>query len=227
MIKIKNNRINIKSSEDGSYNPMPSTTCDSTYEIAKRHGFTGTEEEWNNSSGGTTEHTARAGVSDVAGSLSLKQAIGSSINPTYINAEGNPSIMNYTLTSAHSMEASDTADTKTRTLMTNVAMQAEIKKITNIVDDLYAKITVPYDVSNLTYNGEEQSPVWEGYDESMCVIGGVTSATNAGTYITTFTPIAPYIWKDGKEGTREIKWQIKRASVIEPTPNGELYYTGD
>jgi len=42
----------------------------------------------------------------------------------------------------------------------------------------------------LVYNGNEQSPVWSNYDSSTLTIGGVYSATNAGTYEATFTPKA-------------------------------------
>ena len=46
--------------------------------------------------------------------------------------------------------------------------------------------------SNLTYNGNAQSPTIYGYDENTMTMGGVTSATDAGTYQITFTPKSGY-----------------------------------
>lgn len=57
-------------------------------------------------------------------------------------------------------------------------------------------IEMPTISGDLTYNGETQSPKLNGYDENTMVLGGTTSAVNAGTYTLTVTPKANYQWKD-------------------------------
>ena len=73
-------------------------------------------------------------------------------------------------------------------------------------------ISAPSYSGTLTYTGLEQSPTWDGYDSSTMTIGGVTSATDAGTYITTFTPNEDYEWEDYTQDTIEVEWTIEKAT---------------
>ena len=53
-------------------------------------------------------------------------------------------------------------------------------------------LEVPIVTSNLTYNGNAQSPTIYGYDENTMTMGGVTSGTDIGTYQIAFTPKSGY-----------------------------------
>lgn len=90
--------------------------------------------------------------------------------------------------------------------------------------------------NNLTYNGNAQSVsganYWNNYNTSYMTIGGTTSATNAGTYIATFTPGSNYRWADGTTTAINVNWTINRAAgslSVNPTTvalNGNNYNSG-
>ena len=103
-----------------------------------------------------------------------------------------------------------------------------------------AEVDVPTVSGTLTYNGTAQSPVLVGYDEDTMLKGGTTSATNAGNYTITFTPINNYQWSDGTTETKSVAWSIGKAvpvlslspnsvSVSTDTPSATvaITYTGD
>lgn len=95
-----------------------------------------------------------------------------------------------------------------------------ITKVVNKID------VVPSQNGSLTYNGSNQSPVWNNYNPDVLTIGGVTQATNAGTYKATFTPKETYAWADGTEGAKEVTWTIGKATVSQPVQSGNLTYNG-
>ena len=90
--------------------------------------------------------------------------------------------------------------------------------------------------SNLTYTGSAQSvssaSYWNNYNTSYMTIGGTTSATNAGTYIATFTPGSNYRWADGTTTAINVNWTINKATgslSVNPTIvaiNGNNYSSG-
>lgn len=90
--------------------------------------------------------------------------------------------------------------------------------------------------NNLTYNGSAQSvssaSYWNNYNTSYMTISGTTSATNAGTYIATFTPGSNYRWADGTTIAINVNWTINRATgslSVNPTTvalNGNNYNSG-
>ena len=90
--------------------------------------------------------------------------------------------------------------------------------------------------SNLTYTGSAQSvssaSYWNNYNTSYMTIGGTTSATNAGTYIATFTPGSNYRWADGTTTAINVNWTITKATgslSVSPTTvtiNGNNYSSG-
>lgn len=90
--------------------------------------------------------------------------------------------------------------------------------------------------SNLTYAGSAQSvsstSYWNNYNTSYMTIGGTTSATNAGTYIATFTPRSNYRWSDGTTSAINVNWTINKATgslSVSPTTvaiNGNNYSSG-
>jgi len=53
-------------------------------------------------------------------------------------------------------------------------------------------------------------------------IGGTTSATNAGTYIATFTPNENYQWEDGTNTAKEVQWSIGKAVGVISTSAAAL-----
>lgn len=80
--------------------------------------------------------------------------------------------------------------------------------------------TVPSMSNVLTYDGNILSPSWNDYDPEQLILGGVTSAVNAGTYIATFTPTDAYEWADGSLEAKEIEWSIGKAEgslTVSPT----------
>lgn len=81
---------------------------------------------------------------------------------------------------------------------------------------------VPSQSGTLTYNEEEQSPVWSNYDSSKMTIDGETTATNAGTYTVTFTPTHNYTWSDGTDIGKEIEWQIGKANGLITVDKSEI-----
>ena len=97
-------------------------------------------------------------------------------------------------------------------------------------------VTKPTWKSNLTYTGSAQSvssaSYWNNYNTSYMTIGGTTSATNAGTYIATFTPGSNYRWTDGTTTAINVNWTINKATgslSVSPTTvaiNGNNYSSG-
>ena len=97
-------------------------------------------------------------------------------------------------------------------------------------------VTKPTWKNNLTYNGSAQSvssaSYWNNYNTSYMTISGTTSATNAGTYIATFTPGSNYRWADGTTTAINVNWTINRATgslSVNPTTvalNGNNYSSG-
>ena len=86
-------------------------------------------------------------------------------------------------------------------------------------------ITAP-SFSNYTYDGGEKIgvPSGEGY-----TLGGIVSATNAGTYTATakLDDADNCEWADGTTANREITWSIAKAKIDVPTANTGLAYTGE
>lgn len=72
--------------------------------------------------------------------------------------------------------------------------------------------TVPSQSGTLTYSGNAQSPTLSGYDSSKMTLGGTTSATNAGTYTETVTPLDDYMWSDGTTTAKSVSWTIGKAA---------------
>ena len=97
-------------------------------------------------------------------------------------------------------------------------------------------VTKPTWKNNLTYTGSAQSvssaSYWNNYNTSYMTIGGTTSATNAGTYIATFTPGSNYRWADGTTSAINVNWTINKATgslSVNPTTvaiNGNNYSSG-
>ena len=86
--------------------------------------------------------------------------------------------------------------------------------------------TVPTQNGVLNYTGSPQSPVWNSYNPETLTLGGVTTGTNAGSYVATFTPKEGYQWADGTVSEKEVTWTINRATVTPPSQSGALTYTG-
>lgn len=89
----------------------------------------------------------------------------------------------------------------------------------NIKDLPYISLTnnvaipLPSVTNSLTYNGVEQAPVWNNYDSSQLIKSGVSKATNAGKYSTTFIPQPGYCWTDGSITQKTVTWEIKKATL--------------
>ena len=104
------------------------------------------------------------------------------------------------------------------------AADAALEAITKLAHTIDA---VPTQNGSLTYTGSEQSPTWNSYNPDTLIIGGVTKATNAGSYIATFTPAEGYTWGDDTNTTKEVTWTISRATIAKaPSQSGSLTYTG-
>lgn len=99
----------------------------------------------------------------------------------------------------------------------------------NVVWKISGKVisNIPSPKSNLTYNGSSQAMTWNDYDSSQLIIGGIQSATDAGTYTATFTPQKGYVWSDGTRNAREVQWTIQKMEVSVPSQRGILTYNGN
>ncbi|MDE6260402.1 MAG: hypothetical protein K2M42_06005 [Oscillospiraceae bacterium] len=87
---------------------------------------------------------------------------------------------------------------------------------------------IPTQYGELTYNGEEQTLVLNGYDSATVLLTGVTKATDAGEYEALATPKQPFFWgADGSNDTKPIKWVIGRQPVEAVTQSNDLTYTGE
>lgn len=74
-------------------------------------------------------------------------------------------------------------------------------------------VDVPSQSGTLTYNGAVQSPEWDHQIfDFQFTIGGTASAVNAGTYTVNLTPKDDYMWEDGTRNTRNVSWNIQKAS---------------
>lgn len=85
---------------------------------------------------------------------------------------------------------------------------------------------VPTQSGNLTYNGESQSPMWSAYNSGQLDISGTMSASSAGTYTVTFTPINGTKWWDGTESPKTGTWSIWKKAVAIPKVSGGYVYNG-
>lgn len=75
-----------------------------------------------------------------------------------------------------------------------------------------ASLTVPAQSGTLTYSGSAQSPTLSGYDSAKMTLGGVTSATAAGTYSATVALGDNYQWSDGTTEVKTVTWTIAKAA---------------
>ena len=104
----------------------------------------------------------------------------------------------------------------------------EVTEITFVkVEVSEAALVIPSQADILFYTGAEITPAWDHYDNSQIVIGGRTSAINAGQYTAIFTPAYGYKWSDGTKTQKSVAWEIKRAIISAvPMQNAELSYDG-
>lgn len=87
--------------------------------------------------------------------------------------------------------------------------------------------SIPTQYGEPVYTGEEIELELNGFDPSGMILGGTTSATDAGSYVATVTLKAGYYWSDGKSDTKDINWVIKPANVGNvPTITGSYTYNG-
>ena len=103
------------------------------------------------------------------------------------------------------------------------AAEKALEEITSMTSVINA---VPSQSGALTYNGQAQTPSWNNYDPTALELGGVTSGTDAGSYIATFTPKEGYKWADETTEAKQVTWTIGRATVSLPTQSGSLTYSG-
>ncbi len=107
----------------------------------------------------------------------------------------------------------DTGTTETRTQTWTIGRAA--------IED------IPSQASALVFDGTVQSPTWDDYNPTELTIGGMTSATEAGTYTATFTPTANYQWSDTTITAKSVTWEISSATVAVPTvTNTSKTYNG-
>lgn len=107
----------------------------------------------------------------------------------------------------------------------------ELTELRDKVEDAINKVLtniagVPFPKNTLTYTGAEQSPEWNGFDETCMEISGDTVGTNAGEYTAIFTAKKGYQWSDGT-AVKTVKWTIDRAVIAAiPSQSGSLTYNG-
>lgn len=72
--------------------------------------------------------------------------------------------------------------------------------------------SIPTQDGILTYNGNQQEPIWNDYDADKMTIGGTAIETNAGYYNATFTPTSNYCWSDNSTDAKTAMWTIGKAN---------------
>ncbi|WP_409969628.1 tail fiber protein [Bengtsoniella intestinalis] len=70
----------------------------------------------------------------------------------------------------------------------------------------------PSQSGTLTYTGSTLTPTWLNYTTAQLTIGGVTSATVAGSYSATFAPTSNYQWSGGSTSAVTVTWAISKAA---------------
>lgn len=86
---------------------------------------------------------------------------------------------------------------------------------------------VPSQANELTYTGGVLTPTWNDYDSTQLTMEGTESATNAGDYTVTFTPVYGYVWADSTSETKDVVWTIDKAIVTDiPSYIGTIIYNG-
>ena len=107
-------------------------------------------------------------------------------------------------------------------------LTAFLKSLEEVTNTDRAIQNIPTQYGTLTYTGEEQALVLNGYDAATILLTGVTKATEAGEYKALATPKHPHYWgADGSTDTKEITWTIGRKPVEMPTQTNSLIYTGE
>lgn len=90
-------------------------------------------------------------------------------------------------------------------------------------------LKVPRQNVTLTYNGEEQTPSWSGFDggQMWIVEGSTLEATDAGTYSVAFALLDGYAWDDGSNNAKTVNWTIERATIEKvPSQSNTLFQDG-
>lgn len=128
--KFKNNILNIKNPNTGLFESIPALAGDSAYQIAVKNGYEGSEEEWleyiSGTTGGTITNAIRAEKADA---LNVATAVGSTVEPIYINDYGKPIKCGVKLGEAAKYAVSDDPNETERALMTNEAMGTLINDV--------------------------------------------------------------------------------------------------
>ena len=83
---------------------------------------------------------------------------------------------------------------------------------------------------DLTYNGKNQSPVWNYFNpDEVEIVGGTASAVNAGTYTIQFKPRMKYVFPNGTKKIYSTTWTINKAnnvvSLSESTGDVKIKFT--
>ena len=71
--------------------------------------------------------------------------------------------------------------------------------------------TVPSQQGTITYNGTEQTAVWNNFNADELTVSGNTG-TDAGTYTASFTPKVGYQWSDRTTTAKTASWVIDKAN---------------
>lgn len=203
MVEVKCNILNPRNEDDGKYYPMSETSGETSYQIAVRNGYEGTEADWKKETSGTVEYVDTAGIANK--SMSFKDtSVGSETQPVFINSKGQPTAIGFTLGNSCELNATDNIEVEERAVATTFALQKALL-------DLFAKAIVPTVNGINTYDGTLQSPEFLNYDERLVSAKGTLKATNAGNYTAIFEPISPYTWEDGTNDEIDVKWRIEKA----------------
>lgn len=132
-----------------------------------------------------------------------------------------------TASSAKTTAEKAATDAATAAASAEAAQKAAEQALEQITEMTSVINAVPSQSGVLTYNGQVQSPVWNNYDTTALDLGGVTSGTDAGTYVATFTPKEGYKWSDDTTDAKEVAWSIGRAVIATvPSQSGILTYSG-
>ena len=156
---LKRNILNIRNPNTGLFEAVPMMVGESAYQIAVRHGYQGSEEDWIEHISGTSGGViSEALMAKKAGALDLSAAVGGDKEPVYFNADGKPVKCGIKLGSGAGYDASDDPNEKQNSVMTNIAMRTLIDDtIPNLIQD---KLDSQGSKFKPTYNADTETIVF-------------------------------------------------------------------
>ena len=155
----------------------------------------------------TIGRATTSAIPSVSGTLTYN---GSSQSPTWNNYDSSKLTIGGTTSGVNVGNYTTTFTPNSNWCWANGTTEA--KSVTWSIGRL--TLTVPTQSGKLTYSGSSQSPTWDNYNATFMTQGGTTSATDAGSYTTTFTlkSTTNTQWSGKTLTDKNVTWTISKAT---------------